>query len=114
LTYATVSMVKRRMRIQATDTGRDADIEAAITFGDAFCNGAIKANGGGTPVLIPPTELKEAAADLAAYYLFRSSNPTTASLYYDSGKTLLMNYVSGNLTTFGVNQSGKSGVRDDE
>jgi len=107
-------MVKQRMRIPVGDTSRDAEIAAALTYGDAYCNGMIKAKSGSIPVASPDQTLKEAAADFAAFFIFRTDNPTVANLFHDSGKTLIQAYLEGSVTGFGAKISGKIGVRDED
>jgi len=113
MAYATSDMVKYRMRIPITDTTRDAEIAAAITFSDAFCDGVIRAAGGSVPVASPPQDLKEASADFAAFFIFRTQNPTVANFFMDSGETLIKRYTSGTVKSAGAMISGKSGIRDE-
>lgn len=112
MTYSTSTMVKSRTGVSGS--GRDSDITAAITFADAYCDAAISAARGSIPVASPPQMLKEASADLAAYYVLRIDNPTTATLFYESGKTLLSNYIKKEYKAGGVGRTGKRGVRDDD
>ena len=100
MTYATSTMVKQRMKISGSS--RDSDITVAITYADARCDAAIAADGGSTPVSIPHQILKEAAADFAAYFMHRIDNPTVATLFLESAKTLLANYVKKELRQGGV------------
>lgn len=113
MAYATSDMVKYRLRIPIADTTRDAEIAAAIVFSDAFCDGAIRAAGGSAPVSSPTQDLKEASADVAAFYVFRTQNPTVANFFLSSGETLVGRYVLGAVKSAGAMISGKSGIRDD-
>jgi len=103
-------MIKERMRI--TGTTRDAEISAAITYGDARCDAAISANRGSIPVASPHQILKEAASDFAAYYMHRINNPTVATLFLESAKTLLSNYVRKELRQGGSDLATKPGIRE--
>lgn len=110
MAYATSTMVKERMKISGTT--RDAEISAAMTYGDARCDSAISADGGSTPVSSPHQILKEAASDFAAYYMHRINNPTVATLFLESGKTLLKNYVKSELRQGGSDLATKPGIRE--
>jgi len=113
MTYATADMIKFRMRIG--DGSRDPEIATAIAYSDAFCDGAIRAAGGAVPVASPTQDLKEASADIGAYYMFRASNPTVANYFLGSGETILARYIQGAVTVAmaGAKLTGRSGVRDE-
>lgn len=82
-----------------------------MTYGDARCDAGITANGG-SAVSSPSQVLKEAAADFAAYFMHRIDNPTMATLFLESAKTLLANYVKAELRQGGSGLSGKRGIHD--
>lgn len=110
MTYSTSTMIKQRMKISGTK--RDTELTFAIVYADARCDAAISANGGSTPVASPHQILKEASADFAAYYIHRVDNPTVATLFLESAKTLLSNYINKELRQGGSGRSGKRGIHD--
>jgi len=112
MTYAESTMVKQRMKISGSS--RDADISVAMTYGDARCDAAISADGGAIPVTSPHQILKEAASDFAAYFMHRIDNPTVATLFLESAKTLLSNYVKKELRQGGSARTGKRDIHDIE
>ena len=103
-------MVKQRMKISGSS--RDADVSVAMTYGDARCDAGITANGGSGSVSSPSQILKEAASDFAAYFMHRIDNPTVATLFLESAKTLLWNYITAEHRQGGSGLSGKRGIHD--
>ena len=110
MAYSTSDMIKQRMKI--TGTTRDSEITIAITYADARCDAGIAANGGSTPVSSPHQILKEASADYAAYFMHRIDNPTVATLFLDSAKTLLSGYIRTELKAGGSGITGKTGIHE--
>lgn len=110
MAYATSTMVKQRMRVSGSS--RDSEISIAITYADTRCDAAIAANGGSTPVSSPGQILKEAAADFAAYFMHRINNPSVATLFLESAKTMLRNYIVGQFRQGGSGITGKTGVHE--
>lgn len=110
MAYATSTMVKERMKISGTT--RDAEISAAMTYGDARCDAAMSADGGSTPVSSPHQILKEAASDFAAYYMHRINNPDVATLFLESGKTMISSYIRKELRGGGSDVATKHGLHE--
>ena len=110
MAYSTSLMVKQRMKI--TGSTRDAEIALAVTYADTRCDVAIAANGGSIPVSSPPQSLKEASADFAAYFMHRINNPSVATLFVESAKTMLRNYIVSEFRQGGSGITGKTGVHE--
>lgn len=111
MTYADSAMIKDRMNI--TGESKDASILKAIAFGDAICDGLIEKAGGSTSVASPTQILREAAADFGAYYMHRATNPSTASLFWNSGLTMMGIYLAGTEIA-GALLTGTIGIRDED
>lgn len=111
MVYATSTLVKQRMGI--TTSAQDTIITAAIVYSDALCDELIQVAGGSTPIGTPPNSLKEASADFAAYYMHRIKNQTMASLFWNSGMTMINAYITRSLAGGGAEKTGRAGVRDE-
>ena len=110
MTYADKDMVKIRIGIDITETKRDNEIDAALTFADAMIDEALMAAGGSGSLSSPAQSVKESSADLAAYFIYRVKNPSTATLYWDSAMTLLKNYIRRSLIKGAAELAKKDGV----
>jgi hypothetical protein len=94
MTYATENGVKYRCKIATTDETYDTEIAKCMTYGDAFVDGYLTANGvatgGSDQILI------EAAEDFAAFMFLRARNSEQAADYKDTAKLLMQLYCAGN------------------
>ena len=113
MAYATSDMIKLRIGIPTADTTRDAEITAAVVYGDARCDAIIEEAEGSTPVGSPTQKLKEAASDFGAYYIHRADgNTDLAKSFLASGKTIMGQYISGEVSAAGAQLTGREGELD--
>ena len=90
--YATLSMVKERLGIPSDDTTKDTVLTNAIAYADGYIDSRLSEVDGSVPSPTPQI-IKDASADIAAYYYIRNLEPDRANIYLENGKMLLESYI---------------------
>lgn len=92
MTYGTVIGVKERCGIEMDDTRYDQTINRALAYADGVIDTMFTAINKTVPTAVPQI-LKDAASDLAAYYMLRIKEPEKAQMYLEHGTTLVNQYI---------------------
>ena len=88
MTYGEKANVRQLVGLLPTDTSKDIELDRAMAWADAYIDAHVQAVGGSVPSTTP-TAIKNAAEDLSAFYHYRNTNPTTATLFFETGRELL-------------------------
>ena len=92
MTYGTVIGVKERCEINMDDTSYDQTINRALAYADGVIDTMFTAIGKTVPTATPQI-IKDAACDLASYYMLRIKEPEKAQMYYEHGIALINQYI---------------------
>jgi len=87
-------MVKDRLGIERTETKQNIEIDGALAYADGWIDSQFAQYNQTVPTVVPQ-QIKDASADLAAFYFYRNQKPNKATIFFDSAQQLIENYLRG-------------------
>lgn len=93
-TYGTEVGVKSRCGFSIEETTQDFQISQALNYADGCIDSAFRQLNKTVPSPTPQL-IKDAAEDLATYWMLRNTRLETAKEYLESGTRNLSNYIIG-------------------
>lgn len=105
MTYGTKEVVRTYIGLEPTDSAQDIEVDRALTWADTYIDSTVAAVGGTVPETVP-NAIKRASEDLAAFNWHRTKNPTTATLFYNTGMDMLHNWIASQYGQSIVKEAG--------
>jgi len=92
--YATLAMVKERLQMDVSESKHEEEILRAMSYADGWIDSQFAQYDKTVPI-VPPQQIKDASADLAAFYYLRNRTPSKATTFYETGTQLITDYLHG-------------------
>jgi len=86
-------MVKDRIGLERGDNTKDYLIASALAYADGYIDADFTRVSTTVPATTPQL-IKDASADLAAYYMLRSTKPELAETFHQSGLRNIAQYIT--------------------